>query len=228
VKRSLFAALLLAFATLPSGAFAQPGEADLDPGNDALVAPPEALPDCHERLEKAGVTFSAASLPVKARRGGITCGAPDVVVYQGSRSEIRWSPAPIVTCTMALSLARLDAVIQEEALRLFGKRVVRIEQGGTYVCRKMARFRMVSEHSYANAIDLRSLRLENGRTLDIAKAFGALTTEPTLPAPVFLRTIARRSYDEGLFSVVLTRFFDELHREHFHFEQARYRIDGTR
>jgi len=222
------ASLLLVAMLVVGSASAAPGAADMDPDNDAVVAPPEAVPDCAVRLEAAGVTFTPATIPVKTSRSGLTCGAPDVVVYRGSPAKIRWAPAPVVTCSMALSLAQFDAVIQEEAQRLLGKRVVRIEQGGTYSCRKMARFKMVSEHSYANAIDLYSFRLEDGRSVRVVKDFGALEAEATLPGPIFLRTVTRRAYDEGLFSVVLTRFFDELHRDHFHLDQERYRIDGTR
>jgi hypothetical protein len=129
---------------------------------------------------------------------------------------------------MALGLARFEAMVQEEATRLYGKRVTRIEQGGTYSCRKMARFKMVSEHSYANAIDVYAFRLSDGRRVSVQRDFGALGVEPTVVPGLFLRTVARRAYDEGRFSVVLTRFFDELHRDHFHLDMARYRIDGTR
>jgi hypothetical protein len=45
---------------------------------------------------------------------------------------------------------------------------------------------------------------------------------------LFLRSLARRLYDEDVFSVVLTPFFDALHRDHFHLDLARYRLDGTR
>jgi hypothetical protein len=44
----------------------------------------------------------------------------------------------------------------------------------------------------------------------------------------FLRSVATRLYDEGVFSVVITPFFDALHRDHFHLDQARYRNDGSR
>ena len=154
--------------------------------------------------------------------------APDVVVYRGSAAKIRWSPAPIVTCGMALGLARFDAMVQEEATRLYGKPVTRIEQGGTYNCRKMARFKMVSEHSYANAIDVYAFRLKDGRRIVVQRDFGSLEKEPAAVPGLYLRTVARRAYDEGQFSVVLTRFFDELHKDHFHLDMARYRIDGTR
>ncbi len=130
---------------------------------------------------------------------------------------------------MALGLARFERVLQEEAEDKFHSRVKRIAHAGTYSCRHMARFSgMVSEHSYANAIDLRSVTLGNGRTVAVVRDFGSLDAEPTAPEGQFLRRAARRAYDENIFSVVLTPFFDALHRDHFHLDMARYRVDGTR
>jgi hypothetical protein len=159
---------------------------------------------------------------------GHTCGAPQVVVYGGLPDGARIRPAPLVTCGMALALARFETILQEEAERQLGSRVASISQGGTYNCREMARFDLVSEHSYANAIDLRSFTLKNGRTVSVERHFGRPGSEPTAPEGRFLRSLARRLYDEQVFSVVLTEYFDRLHRDHFHFDLARYRLDGTR
>jgi hypothetical protein len=93
----------------------------------------------------------------------------------------------------------------------------------------MARYTgWVSEHSYANAIDLRSMTLGNGRTVAVLKDFGPLDSEPQAAEGQFLRRAARRAFNENIFSVVLTPFFDALHRDHFHLDMARYRADGTR
>src|SRR5262249_55589096 len=98
----------------------------------------------------------------------MTCGAEQVVDYRGSASRIRYNSAPVVTCAMALGLARFERVLQEEAASLFGTRVARIHHAGTYSCRHMARFSgMVSEHSYANAIDVRSMTLDDGKTIAV-------------------------------------------------------------
>jgi hypothetical protein len=207
----------------------EPGRADLDPGNDWVVAPPDPVADCDERLASAGIRFAKAALPVRsAEKGTITCGAEQVVEYRGSSSGIRYNAAPVVTCTLALALARFEAVLQDEAERRFHSRVQRLEQAGTYNCRKMSRFRdMVSEHSYANAIDVRGVTLANGRTINVLRDFGKLDLEPTAEASVFLREVAHRAFDEEVFSVVLTPYFDALHRDHFHLDMARYRVDGT-
>lgn len=206
----------------------EPGQADLDPANDGVVAAPESIVDCGERLEGAGIGFKAAEIRVRKQPSGGECGAPQVVVYRGLKDGVRWNAAPLVTCGMALALHRFEAVVAEMSERELGSRVVKVEQGGTYSCRKMARFNLASEHSYANAIDVRSFRLADGRTVSVERHFGRPGTEPTTDEGRFLRALARRLYDDGVFSVVLTEYFDRLHRDHFHFDLARYRMDGTR
>jgi hypothetical protein len=203
--------------------------ADLNPGNDDVVAPPELIADCEAKLRALGVVFAPAELPVKpgnAKRP--TCGAPQAVVYQRGPEKFRYNSAPVVSCGMALGLARFEQVVNEEAKRYLGQEVARVEQGGTYNCRKMARFNLVSEHSYANAIDIRSITLKNGRNLSVLKTFGKTDAEPKRPEARFWRSVANRLYDEGAFSVVITPFFDGLHKDHIHLDQARYRVDGSR
>ncbi len=161
-------------------------------------------------------------------RSRITCGAEQLVVYRGSPAGIRYSPTPTLTCTMALALARFETVVQEEAERSFGERAVRITQLGTYACREMAAYPgWVSEHSYANAIDVEGFVLKTGKQVRVLSSFER--GDPTRTREgAFLRAVSRRAYDEGLFSSVLTPFFDARHNNHFHLDLARFRSDGTR
>jgi hypothetical protein len=203
--------------------------ADLDPNNDAVIAPPAPIADCETQLRDAGIEFGPADLPINpgnAKRP--TCGVGQAIVYKRGPAQIRYNSSPVVSCRMALGLARFEQVLTEEAERHLGQQVARVEQGGTYSCRKMARFDLVSEHSYANAIDIRSVTLKNGRKLSVLATFGRLVGEPKRPEARFWRAIANRLYDEGAFSVVITPFFDGLHKDHLHFDQARYRVDGSR
>lgn len=203
--------------------------ADLDPSNDGVIAPPDPIEDCEGKLRAAGVVFAKAALPVKTgNTKRPTCGVEQAVVYKRGPAGVSYNGPPVVSCGMALGMARLEQVLNEEAERHLGSKVARVEQAGTYNCRRMSRFDLVSEHSYANAIDIRSITLENGRKLTVLGHFGKTDAEPKRPESRFLRTVANRAYDEGLFSVVITPFFDALHRDHLHFDQARYRIDGSR
>jgi hypothetical protein len=211
-------------------------QADLDGDNDLVVAPPTPIEGCVQRLERAQIAFAPAELPLTkektAARGGrtevVACGAEQVVVYLGGPAKIRYNAPPTLTCRMALALARFEELAQEQALAHLGQRIARFKHLGTYSCRKMVRFDFVSEHSYANAIDIEEILLDNGLRLSVKKNFGALDAPPATRAARFLRSLARRAFDERLFSTVLTPFWDNLHHDHFHLDLARYRVDGTR
>jgi hypothetical protein len=202
-----------------------PDEGDTE--DDGVVGPPEPLANCQERLEAAGVRFDASRISVH-RRGSIVCGAPDVVRYRGSQAAITWRGGPKMTCQVALALPRFEAIVQEEAHLHFARPVARIEHLGTYNCREMAAYPgWVSEHSYANAIDIKAFVLRGGRRVEVLGNYGDGTEPPEDAEERFLRAVARRTYDEDVFSVVLTPAFDRAHRNHFHLDWARYRVDGT-
>jgi hypothetical protein len=204
--------------------------ANLDPDDDYVLGPPDPYADCETELAQSGVKFHAASIPVHvAPKAKFSCGAPQVVAYIRGPGSIAYNAAPIVTCTMALALASFERILQKEAIAIFGSPVARIEQLGTYNCRVMSAYpTWVSEHSYANAIDIGSFTLKNGKTVEVLRDFDVGDAPPTKPAAAFLRVVSRRANDEDVFSHVLTPFFDRNHRNHFHLDLSRYRADGTR
>jgi hypothetical protein len=202
--------------------------ANVDPSDDDVPGPPDALTDCDEQLTRAGVTFRHASLPVHKERK-LFCGAPQVVVYVRGPGNVAYAPSPLLTCPMALALASFERIVQEEATRALGSPVVRVDQLGTYSCREMAAYPgWVSEHAYANAIDLARFTLANGTAIGVLHDFDRGPGAPSRPGGSFLRMVSQRAYDEDVFSHVLTPFFDAHHKDHFHLDLARYRGDGTR
>lgn len=204
--------------------------ANVDPDDDLVVGPPDLVDDCDGELARAGVKFRTAKLAVHAvGKSRLVCGAPQVVTYLRGPGKIAYSSPPLLTCRMALALAWFERIAQEEATRIFGRRIARIDHLGTYACREMKAYPgWVSEHSYANAIDLARFVLEDGRTVDVLRDFDVGDAPPKKPAGAFLRVVSRRANDEDVFSHVLTPFFDALHKNHFHLDLARYRDDGTR
>jgi hypothetical protein len=204
--------------------------ANLDPDDDLIVGPPDVDAECEAELATVGVKFQPARLPMHtAPNSKILCGAPQAVVYVRGPGNIAYSPTPVVTCRMALALASFERILQAEAIRLLGSPVVRIDQLGTYNCREMAAYPgWVSEHSYANAIDIGRFVLKNGKSIEVLRDFDVREEAPTRPAASFLRVVSRRANDEDVFSHVLTPFFDAHHKNHFHLDLARYRSDGTR
>jgi hypothetical protein len=202
--------------------------ADLDPINDLVVGPPAPVPDCEERLRAAGVTFKPARIGLKKTDGVPTCGAEQVVRFKRGPGKIAYGNAPLLTCSMAIALADFELVLQEEAERELGSRVVRIDHLGTFNCRNMALYDLISEHSFANGIDLRRFHLADGREVDVLKHFKPLEETPTDTRTTFLRKLGNRLFDDGVFSNVVTPYFDKAHRNHIHVDLARYRVDGSR
>jgi hypothetical protein len=209
-----------ATASQPQRGFAGSGPVDWDGGV------PEADPRCEEQLAQAGVSFRRAQLPVHTEHG-IRCGAPQVVTYLHGPGRITYDPPPTLTCRMALALASFEGIVQEEAARRFQSPVTRIEQLGTYNCRAMSRYRLVSEHAYANAIDLARFTFKSGKTVTVLRDFDMNDGPPVRPEGAFLRAISQRADEEGVFSLVLTPFWDALHKNHFHLDLAPYRVDGS-
>jgi len=201
--------------------------ANLDPSDDEVVGPPAAIADCEERLKLAGVKFEPATLPLFEKHGAI-CGAPQAVKYLHGPENIAFLPSPVLTCQLALALARFESQAARLAEQHFGQRIRSVKQGGTYNCRSMARFKLASEHSFGNAIDLYEFKLSNGKKVNVLSHFGKPQAEPSGAEGRFLRSLARAAFDDATFSVVVTRFFDELHRDHIHVDMAHYRTDGSR
>jgi hypothetical protein len=201
--------------------------ANIDPSDDDVVGPPSAIEDCEARLERAHVKYRPAKVPL-VTHGKMLCGAHQAVTYEKGPEEIAFIPHPTVSCPLALGFARFESLVQRLAQKHLGQRVKSIHVGGAYNCRSMARFKLVSEHSYANAIDIYGLTLENGKRVNVLHDFGRPEKEPLEKSGVFLRELAQAAFDEQIFSVVVTRFFDELHRDHIHVDMAHYRTDGSR
>lgn len=208
---------------------APPNEAAPPPADDAVVGPPDAVPDCHEQLRALGVEFQPAELPLKqSLKGVFTCGANDAVMYRKGPTGMSVSPPAVMSCRMAIAFVGLERLMQELASARLGSAVQRVQQAGTYNCRKMVRFALVSEHSYGNAIDIKSIALKDGRSISVLQHFGKLDAPPADDKARFLREIGEQAFDRGLISVSLGPYWDALHRDHFHFDMARYRVDGSR
>jgi hypothetical protein len=204
------------------------GHADLDPSNDLVVGPPAPVLDCEDRLRAAGVTFKPARIGLKKKDGGGICGAEQVVRFKKGPGAIAYGNAPLLTCSMAIAFADFERILQEEAERALGSRVVRIDHLGTFNCREMAAYDLISEHSFANGIDLRRFHLADGRAVDVLKHFVPEDDAATDARTLFLRRLGNRLFDEDVFSNVVTPYFDALHRNHIHVDLARYRVDGSR
>jgi hypothetical protein len=198
----------------------------------ALRAPPPAAPaapeGCRETLRRGGLALTAWPLRPTRLQDGVVCEAPEGVAVKRGASGLRYEPPARVSCAFGLRLVRFEAIVQEEAKALLGARVRAIAQLGTYNCRRMAAYPdLVSEHSFANAIDVAAFTLKNGRRVVVERDWVRAERPATTAAARFLRRLTRRLYDEHVFSVVLTPSYDKHHKNHLHLDGAAYTVDGT-
>jgi hypothetical protein len=188
---------------------------------------PASAAQCQETLRAAGLKFSPWPLRPSTMPNGVVCEAPDgIAVMRGP--TVRYQPAARVNCVFAQRLVRFEQIVDQEARAVLRGRVRAILQLGTYNCRRMAAYPdLVSEHSFANAIDVAAFVLADGRRVDVQRDWVRADQPAPRPPSQFLRRLTRRLYDEQVFTVVLTPSYDKHHKNHLHLDGAAYSVDGT-
>jgi hypothetical protein len=172
----------------------------------------QATMQCHAELARENVQFRALT----DRTFGNGCSAIGAVQL----TDIGTPTANLgaMTCPVARQYARwVREAVQPAAARMLGSKVSRIETFGTYACRTVnsrpgAR---ISEHGYANAVDVAAFVLRDGRRVTVEHGWNG-TDEPVRR---FLRAVHREGCRR--FSVGLGPDADALHYNHLHFDMGR-------
>jgi hypothetical protein len=118
----------------------------------------------------------------------------------------------VMSCALASRLDDFEReVVQPAAKAELGRRVVRINQMGSFSCRRINGRSRLSQHALGQAIDIGGFRLSDGTTVSVEHDWN----EPG-PKRLFLRHLARRAC--GYFSVVLTPDSNADHYNHIHLD----------
>lgn len=144
-----------------------------------------------------------------------TCRASQRMLLTGNKFVPTMAPAgaaPGCAVVAAMALWNRDAV-QPLAERYFGQKVVRLENLGSYNCRRIAGQQAQSEHSTANAIDISAFILADGTRVSVRNDWddGGAREE-------FLHAV--RDGACGLFSTTLSPDYNAAHADHFHLDMA--------
>jgi hypothetical protein len=187
----------------------RPRPAELAP--PATAEEPSESSACQVRLSADRAIFQR--LPSLTGPGG--CGATDVVrldaVVMPNHERVALTPAPTLRCSMAEAVA--DWVREEvgAAAAGLGAPLRSIENFDSYDCRGRNRIigAKLSEHGKANALDVRSVKLANGKDFRL--------TEPAVPRD--FREHMRQSAC-ARFKTVLGPGSDGYHEDHIHLDLA--------
>ena len=172
---------------------------------------------CLAGLKSKSVRF--AGLPSKSFDGG--CRMIDTIKLMdfGTQTTILGA----MTCPLASSFtdwARFAVV--PAAKKYLGSEVVKIETMGTFNCRAIAGSRSgrLSEHAFANAVDVSAFVLRDGRRVSVLNGWRGSSEERA-----FLRRLHQSACKR--FGTVLGPDYNAVHANHFHFDMAKSMSNGT-
>lgn len=179
-------------------------------------APPQAaVRQCLAELDRRGVAYEAAPMPVAAS----DCAVEGPV--RVSAAGLTWSQPAIVACPFALTLDDFARdVVEPLAHRYFGEPATILRHYGTYACRT-TRAGRDSLHAKGEAIDIAGFVLANGTTVSVERDWRSRGREGN-----FLLALARAACER--FSVVLTPDSDPDHWNHIHLDSGRHKLCGVR
>ena len=202
----------------PIGAATAAKVADFELARTAAPEETAAVTDaCIQVLREAGVTVERVEDKDDGGfcvvRGAVRITGGDVTPLDGR---------PVMQCPLAVRYVIWDRqVLQPAAESAFGSRVASMNQVGTYACRRIYGQTNVdarpSEHARANALDIGSMTLTDGRKVSVLTDWDGSGPRGG-EGKGFLKRI--RDGACRAFSTVLTPDYNEAHRDHLHLDGA--------
>ncbi len=198
----------------PADETATDGNGERKPASTAETRGRPQAEACRERLARLGVRFE---IRPPLRDG--SCGAPEPLLVSGLTENVEVEPAATMTCPVAEALALWTTdVVAVESERHLRTKPVRLLIGTSYECRNQRSGGKMSEHAFANAVDVMGFEVA-GRA-PVAVAARDATPEAHFQAAVRAAACTR-------FTTVLGPGSDAAHGDHLHLD-LRARRGGMR
>ncbi|MFM7028890.1 MAG: extensin family protein [Chakrabartia sp.] len=181
-------------------------------------ARPPALPNdsaAHRQCLADLTALGARYRVLPDYRNAAGCSALNAVEMSAAGASITNLRA--TQCPVARALARwVQGPVQSAARALYGQRVVRVETMGSYACRTVRGTANagLSEHAFANAIDVSGFVLADGRRISVKEGWATQGSDAA-----FLRRV--RGAACRAFRTVLSPDYNAAHQNHFHLDMAR-------
>lgn len=202
---------LFALAALLSGCVSAPADRHRIPPHAAPLPDSALMRQCTADLSRLGARFSV--LPDAYSGGG--CSAINSVLLTGVGAQVTNLRA--TQCPLARAFAGwVRGPVQQSARDIFGAPIIRIETMGSYSCRQVkgVASTKLSEHAYANAIDISGFVLANGRRITVQTGWNGEGDEAD-----FLRAVRDAACKR--FQTVLSPDYNAAHYNHLHVDLGR-------
>jgi hypothetical protein len=127
------------------------------------------------------------------------------------------SSKPELNCRIATALAQWAEKLNETAEATYDAGVSTILTGNGYQCRRRNNSAdgKISEHGFANAIDIIGFKLANGKDVLVERDWGD-NSQQASAGGLFLRNVHKSACD--FFTTVLGPDANQYHRDHLHFD----------
>jgi hypothetical protein len=188
----------------------------------AFGASPEevygATEACMQTLRDAGVEVRRA----QDRNDGGFCQVQGAVTLTGGAMTPLKPGGLTLQCPLAVRYVIWDRqVLQPSAEAVFGSRPVAVNNYGSYSCRRIYGSSNVqdrpSEHARANALDVASVTLADGRTVSVRTDWDGSGPNGS-EGSILLKRL--RDGACRVFSTVLTPDYNDAHKDHLHLDGA--------
>jgi hypothetical protein len=176
----------------------------------AAVQPSGETRACFAELNQSGARFTP--LPDQDHGGG--CITRGTLRLTDAGTETTNMGA--ITCPLARNfVAWVRHAVRPAARQVYGQDAVRVETFGTYSCRNIygGRTGRLSQHAFANAIDVSGFVLADGRRITLLGGWRGDARDQE-----FLRLI--RTSACRRFGTVLSPDYNAAHANHFHFDMS--------
>jgi hypothetical protein len=175
---------------------------------------------CREALKASGIKFKPlADRKTPDSKG---CGMPHGVMVSEGPTGIRYSPPLVIDCSLAATLPKVEAILQEEAGRHLAGPITKVSNLGTYTCRSVRGWaQRISQHALGNAMDFSAFQPKKGRAVTVMRDYVRGGEATDKPEQVFLRAVYRRLWSESGLTRVLGPDWDAAHRDHLHLDRGR-------
>lgn len=138
---------------------------------------------CAELLKRSTIDYEKLQ-PIKQG----ACGAPAPILVKsiGADLPVAIEPPATVRCPLAVALDTwLIDQVQPAALEAFGSPVAKIRNISSYKCRNRynAPNTKISEHAFANALDISEFELASGKRITVLRGWPRIVRPSTPPPP---------------------------------------------
>jgi hypothetical protein len=150
--------------------------------------------------------------------GPSVCGAMrPFEMRAAAQGRVGLQPPALLRCNMIPQLERwVTGVVEPAALRFYGAPLVELKVAASYGCRPMNNISgaTLSEHGHANAIDISTFVLADGRQVTVRDGWRGDMRDSDFLHSAFGGAC-------GIFSTVLGPDHDRFHTDHFHLDLMR-------